>query len=172
MYRFILISTLFFSCVLYAQDDVPYAYADNNETASWVFNHKVGNDVKIFVSETKVRDLPNLDASVTLDILPQGKNVRIIEVTGAVTKLGERSANWFRISYDGKTGFVWGGNIAIGQYKSGKTELIFGIPGTEKLYDEYNQPYNRLFASVKYFKNGNLIDEKKFEAGSAENLNG
>ncbi len=160
------------SVLLSAQDDVAYAYVDNNETGNWVFNHEKGDDVKVFVDETKVRDLPNLNASTTIDILPQAKSIKIIEVTGAVTTLGERSANWFRVSYDGKTGFIWGGNLAIGYYKSGETEFLFGIPSTENLINSDQIPYTQLMASVKYFKNGALIDEKKFQAGSSDNLSG
>lgn len=172
MTRFIIFSILLMSLSVNAQQDVAYAYVDEGEIGNWVFKHEKGDDVKIFVDETKVRDLPNLTASVTVDVLPQNKSVKIIEVTGAVTTLGERSANWFRVSYDGKTGFIWGGNLAIGYHKAGESEFVFGVPSTEKLYDEFNTPYNRLSASVKYFKNGNLIDEKKFDAGISENLNG
>jgi len=172
MKRLILFSILIFSVTVRAQQDVAYAYVDDGETGNWVFKHEKGDDVKVFVDETKVRDLPNLSASVALDVLPQNKSVKIIEVTGSVTTLGERSANWYRVSYDGKTGFIWGGNLSIGYYKSGENEFIFGVPHTQKLSDDFNTSYNRLSASVKYFKNGVLVDEKKFDAGLSENLNG
>lgn len=162
----------FFSLGLQAQDEVAYAFVDNNETSNWVFKHEKGDEVKVFVDETKVRDLPNLSASTTIDILPENKSIKIIEVTGAVTTLGERAADWFRVSYDGKTGFIWGGNLAIGYYKSGETEFLFGVPSTENLINSDQIPYTQLMASVKYFKNGNLIDEKKFQAGTSDNLSG
>lgn len=82
-----------------------------------VFEFRENAPHKIFTDETRVRQAPDLDA-IILDSLSANQSIYILEKAEIVLKLGERSAHWYRISYDKegrkKEGFVWGGNLCIG----------------------------------------------------------
>ena len=169
MLRYLIFSFLFTIGFVNAQSDVAYAYVDNGLYANSVFNHQKNEMVKVYVDQTKIRELPTLTSKV-VDSVSHNKSLKIIEVTGAVTQLGERAANWLRVAYDNKTGFIWSGNLAISQFSKHGVDILFGIPSTETKINPDNISYKGLVGGIKYFKNENLVSEKNFDAGTTENL--
>lgn len=171
MLRYLIFSFLFTIGFVKAQSDVAYAYVDNGLYANSVFNHQKNEMVKVYVDQTKIRELPTLTSKV-IDSISHNKSLKIIEVTDAVTQLGERAANWLRVAYDNKTGFIWSGNLAISQFSKDGVDILFGIPSTETKINPDNISYKSLVGGIKYFKNENLVSEKNFDAGTTENLSG
>lgn len=169
MLRYLIFIFLFTIGLVNAQNDVAYAYVDNGLYANSVFNLQKNEIVKVYVDKTKIRELPTLTSKV-VDSVSHNQSLKIIEVTGAITQLGERSANWLRVSYNKKTGFIWSGNLAISQFSKDGIEILFGIPSTETKTNPDNISYKSLVGGVKYFKNGNLVSEKNFDAGTTDNL--
>ena len=79
---------------------------------NYIFHKEVGSTAKIFVDKTNIRDLPGLTGNV-VDALPQGTSVKIIQETNIINKIQERSAQWYKIQYNGKEGYVWGANLSV-----------------------------------------------------------
>lgn len=91
-------------------------------------------------------------------------------------KLGERRANWYKISYQkgDKTseGYVWGGNLCVGYRTKNGYDFLFGLTKTinkkDKEYPEIVIKQN--IASIKMVEGNTLIDEVAFDTGSGESL--
>lgn len=100
----------------------------------------------------------------------------ILKKDETILKLGERRANWYKISYQksGKTaeGYVWGGNLAVGYRNKNGYDFLFGLTKTinkkDKQYPEITVQQN--IAAVKVVEGNALIDEVSFETGSGESL--
>ena len=43
----------------------------------------------------------------------KGTSVKIIQETNIINKIQERSAQWYKIQYNGKEGYVWGANLSV-----------------------------------------------------------
>lgn len=148
---------------------------ENFEYANGVFHFEENKTQKIFTDWTRIRQSPNTNAQI-LDSLQTNQPILILKQDETILKLGERRANWYKISYQkgDKTseGYVWGGNLAVGYRNKNGYDFLFGLTKTvnkkDKQYPEINIQQN--IAAIKVVEGNTLIDEVPFETGSAESL--
>lgn len=143
--------------------------------ANGIFNFEENKAQKIFTDWTRVRQEPNINSTIQ-DSLQTNQGILILKKEEKVLQLGERSANWYKISYqkDDKTseGYVWGGNLAIGYRNKNGYDFLFGLTKTVDRKDkQFNQNVNQNVASIKVVEGNKLIDEVSFDTGSGESLN-
>lgn len=151
------------------------AQEEEYEYANGVFHFEENKTQKIFTDWTRIRQSPNVNAQI-LDSLPTNQQILILKQDETILKLGERRANWYKISYQkgDKTseGYVWGGNLAVGYRNKNGYDFLFGLTKTvnkkDKQYPEINIQQN--IAAIKVMDGNTLIDEVSFETGSAESL--
>lgn len=166
-----LFSVLFLLLVqIFSAQEEDYDYANG------VFHFEENKTQKIFTDWTRIRQSPNVNAQV-LDSLQTNQSILILKKDKTVLRLGERIANWYKISYkkDDKTseGYVWGGNLAVGFRNKNGYDFLFGLTKTinkkDKQFPEINIRKN--IAAIKVVEGRNtLIDEVSFETGSGESL--
>lgn len=139
--------------------------------ANGIFNFEENKAQKIFTDWTRVRQEPNINSTIQ-DSLQTNQGILILKKEEKVLQLGERSANWYKISYqkDDKTseGYVWGGNLAIGYRNKNGYDFLFGLT---KTVDRKDKQFNQNVASIKVVEGNKLIDEVSFDTGSGESLN-
>lgn len=155
---------LVFSIFIFSQEEEMYS----------AFNFENNTVQKILIDKTKLRANSELDATI-LDSLRVNQEVKILSRTKGLTKIGERDAPWFKISYNkngiSNEGFVWGGNIALGHRKYKDIQFLFGIASTQKVKNVGNNDFhNEIIARVVAIKDSVVISERNFEMGSSENL--
>ncbi|MCU7613095.1 SH3 domain-containing protein [Chryseobacterium sp. GMJ5] len=143
--------------------------------ANGIFGFEDNTPQKIFTDRSRIRQSPKTDAQI-IDSLQANQQILILKKEEAVLKLGERSANWYKISYQkgDKTlqGYIWGGNLCIGYRNKNGYDFLYGISKTINKKDrQFNQDYQQNTASIKVLKNNDLVDEIFFETGSGESLN-
>jgi hypothetical protein len=143
--------------------------------ANGIFNFEENKAQKIFTDWTRVRQEPNINSTIQ-DSLQTNQQILILKKEEKVLQLGERSANWYKISYQkgDKTseGYVWGGNLAIGYRNKNGYDFLFGLTKTVDRKDkQFNQNVNQNVASIKVVEGNKLIDEVSFDTGSGESLN-
>lgn len=168
MKSFFTVLFLFIIQFFSAQEE-DYVYANG------VFNFEENKIQKIFTDWTRIRQSPNVNAQI-MDSLQTNQQILILKKDETILKLGERRANWYKISYQkgDKTseGYVWGGNLCVGYRNKNGYDFLFGLTKTinkkDKEYPEINIQQN--IASVKVVEGNTLIDEVSFETGSAESL--
>lgn len=168
MKRFI---TVLFLCIIqfFSAQEEDYEYANG------VFHFEENKTQKIFTDFTRIRQSPNVNAQI-LDSLPTNQQILILKQDETILKLGERRANWYKISYQkgDKTseGYVWGGNLCVGYRTKNGYDFLFGLTKTinkkDKEYPEIVIKQN--IASIKMVEGNTLIDEVSFDTGSAESL--
>ncbi|WP_267405105.1 MULTISPECIES: SH3 domain-containing protein [unclassified Chryseobacterium] len=151
------------------------AQEEEIEYANGIFNFQENKTQKIFTDWTRIRQFPNINAQI-LDSLQTNQQVLILKQDETILKLGERRANWYKISYqkDDKTseGYVWGGNLCVGYRNKNGYDFLFGLTKTINKKDkEYPQIINaQNIAAIKVVEGNTLIDEVAFDTGSAESL--
>ncbi len=152
-----------------------FAQEEEIEYANGIFNFEENKTQKIFTDWTRIRQSPNVNAQI-LDSLQTNQQVLILKQDETILKLGERRANWYKISYqkDDKTseGYVWGGNLCVGYRNKNGYDFLFGLTKTINKKDkEYPQIINaQNIAAIKVVEGNTLIDEVAFDTGSAESL--
>lgn len=163
--------TVLFLCIIqfFSAQEEDYEYANG------VFHFEENKTQKIFTDFTRIRQSPNVSAQI-LDSLQTNQQILILKQDETILKLGERRANWYKISYQkgDKTseGYVWGGNLCIGYRTKNGYDFLFGLTKTinkkDKEYPEIVIKQN--IASIKMVEGNTLIDEVSFDTGSAESL--
>ncbi|WPO83685.1 SH3 domain-containing protein [Chryseobacterium sp. JJR-5R] len=151
-----------------AQEEEP-AYANG------IFNFEENKPQKIFTDQARIRQSPDVKGQVS-DSLQSNQQVLVLHREDALLKLGERAANWYKISYQKdnqtKEGYIWGGNLAVGYRNKNGLDFLFGISKTvDKKDKEFNQAYPQNIAGVKVLEGNRLIGEVSFDTGSGESLN-
>lgn len=142
--------------------------------ANGVFSFEENKTQKIFTDFTRVRQEPNVNSQI-LDSLQTNQPILIIKKDEKILQLGERSSNWYKVSYQKADqtleGYVWGANLCIGYRNKDGYDFLFGISKTiDKKDKEFNQNYKQNIASIKAVEENTLIDEVFFETGSGESL--
>lgn len=99
----------------------------------------------------------------------------ILKKEDAILRLGERGANWYKISYQkGETlseGYVWGGNLCVGYRNKNGYDFLFGLSKTiDKKTEELNENIKQNIAGVKVMEGNILVDEVYFDTGKGEEL--
>lgn len=163
--------TVLFLCIIqfFSAQEEDYEYANG------VFHFEENKTQKIFTDFTRIRQSPNVNAQI-LDSLQTNQQILILKQDETILKLGERRANWYKISYQkgDKTseGYVWGGNICVGYRTKNGYDFLFGLTKTinkkDKEYPEIVIKQN--IASIKMVEGNTLIDEVSFDTGSGESL--
>ncbi|MDY0931592.1 SH3 domain-containing protein [Chryseobacterium sp. CFBP8996] len=163
--------TILFVCIIqfFSAQEEDYEYANG------VFHFEENKTQKIFTDFTRIRQSPNVNAQI-LDSLQTNKQILILKQDETILKLGERRANWYKISYQkgDKTseGYVWGGNLCVGYRTKNGYDFLFGLTKTiskkDKEYPEITIMQN--IAAIKMVEGNTLIDEVSFDTGSSESL--
>ncbi|MBO6186665.1 MAG: SH3 domain-containing protein [Chryseobacterium sp.] len=163
--------TVLFLCIIqfFSAQEEDYEYANG------VFYFEENKTQKIFTDFTRIRQSPNVNAQI-LDSLQTNQQILILKQDETILKLGERRANWYKISYQkgDKTseGYVWGGNICVGYRTKNGYDFLFGLTKTiskkDKEYPEIVIKQN--IAAIKMVEGNTLIDEVSFDTGSGESL--
>ncbi|WP_308003297.1 SH3 domain-containing protein [uncultured Chryseobacterium sp.] len=167
MKTFFTILFVFVVQIFSAQED-DYVYANG------VFDFEENKTQKIFTDWTRIRQSPNVISPV-LDSLQSNQQILIVKKDETILKLGERRANWYKISYQkGDTtseGYVWGGNLCVGYRNKNDYDFLFGLTKTlAKKNPDFDGSIQQNYASVKVMEGNTLIDEVSFETGSGESL--
>lgn len=162
--------TLLFLCSL------QFFYAQEEETvyANGVFHFEENKTQKVFTDWTRLRKAPDVNAQI-VDSLQTNQQIMILKMDEAILKLGERRANWYKISYqkgEGTAeGYVWGGNLCVGYRNKNGYDFLFGLTKTETRKDKkFGDNFKQNIAGVKVVEGNTLIDEVSFDTGSSEEL--
>lgn len=149
---------------------------ENEVYADGVFNFTENKNQKIFTDWTRVRKEPGVNAQV-LDSLQSNQQIMILkkEETVPVLQLGERRANWYKISYQKgeimTEGYIWGGNLCVGYRNKNGYDFLFGL---SKTVDRKNKSLNEIekqnIAGIKVMEGNTLIEEIYFDTGRGEEL--
>ncbi len=150
------ISLALISVFAHAQEEV-------NKASGWLmFNEN--DEVKeafVLVSDANLREKPSIKAT-TIAQLPIATKVTILERTTDSLTLNGFRAPWFRISANGKTGYLWSG-ILTTVVKSTEEEVgndITFLAGMSS-YDEKNY---KVTLQVRAAKNGKEIAKTEFQS--------
>lgn len=167
MKTFFTILFVFVVQIFSAQED-DYVYANG------VFDFEENKTQKIFTDWTRIRQSPNITSPI-LDSLQSNQQILILKKDETILQLGERRANWFKISYQKgdstSEGYVWGGNLCVGYRNKNGYDFLFGLTKTlAKKNPDFNGTIQQNYASVKVMEGNTLIDEVSFETGSGESL--
>lgn len=147
---------------------------ENEAYANGIFGFEENKNQKIFTDWTRVRKEPDVSAQIS-DSLQTNWQVMILKKEEKILKLGERRANWYKISYQkgGVTseGYVWGGNLCVGYRNKNSYDFLFGLSKTiDKKSKELNTTEKQNIAGVKVMQGNMLIDEVYFDTGRGEEL--
>ena len=147
---------------------------ENEVYADGIFGFEENKTQKIFTDWTRVRSDPGVNAQI-IDSLQTNQQVMILTKENAVLKLGERNANWYKISYQkGENtveGYVWGGNLCVGYRNKNGYDFLFGLSKTiDRKNKEFNQIEKQNIAGIKVMEGNTLIDEVYFDTGRGEEL--
>ncbi|MFP3598756.1 SH3 domain-containing protein [Chryseobacterium sp. SIMBA_029] len=162
--------TVLFICMLqfFSAQEEEMAYSNG------VFNFEENKTQKIFTDWTRVRKEPNVNAQI-LDSLQTNQQVLVLQRDETILKLGERRANWYKISYQkgevASEGYVWGGNLCVGYRNKNGYDFLFGLTKTVDRKDKkFNESFQQNIAAIKALEGNTLIDEVSFDTGRGEEL--
>ncbi|SIT23893.1 SH3 domain-containing protein [Chryseobacterium ureilyticum] len=149
---------------------------ENEVYADGVFNFTENKSQKIFTDWTRIRKEPGVNAQI-IDSLQSNQQVMILqkEETVPVLQLGERKANWYKVSYQKgdvmSEGYIWGGNLCVGYRNKNGYDFLFGL---SKTIDKKTKPLNEIekqnIAGIKVMEGSILIDEVYFDTGKGDEL--
>lgn len=147
---------------------------ENEVYADGVFGFEENKPQKIFTDWTRVRSEPGVNTQIT-DSLQTNQQVMILTKENAILKLGERSANWYKISYqkgeNTREGYIWGGNLCVGYRNKNGYDFLFGLSKTiDRKNKEFNEIEKQNIAGIKVMEGNILIDEVYFDTGRGEEL--
>lgn len=160
-------------CILMLQ---LFAAQENEVYADGVFGFTENKTQKIFTDWTRVRKEASVSAQIT-DSLQVNQPVMVLQKveTVPVLKLGERNANWYKISYQKgdvtSEGYVWGGNLCVGYRNKNGYDFLFGLSKTiDRKIKTLNETEKQNIAGIKVMEGNTLIDEVYFDTGRGEEL--
>ena len=150
------ISLALFYLIANAQEEV-------NKATGWLmFNEN--DDVKeayVLVSDANLREKPSTKAA-TIAQLPIATKVMILERTRDSLTLNGFRAPWFRISTNGKTGYLWSG-ILTTVVKTTEEEVGNDITFLAGM-SSYNEKDYKVTLQVRAAKNGKEIAKTEFQS--------
>lgn len=149
------------------------AQTDEAVYADPVFDFPEAKTQKIFTDQTRIRKEPDVKSQI-LDSLSTNQQVLILKKEEAVLKLGERAANWYKVSYRkgdlASEGYIWGGNLCLGYRNKNGYDFLFGLSKTIDRKNEYDQTEKQNIAGIKIMEGHTLVNEVYFDAGRGEEL--
>ncbi|WP_374465138.1 SH3 domain-containing protein [Chryseobacterium sp.] len=151
-----------------------FAAQENEAYADGIFGFEENKTQKIFTDWTRVRLDPGVNGQI-VDSLQTNQQVMILKKEEGVLKLGERAANWYKISYqkgdNTLEGYVWGGNLCVGYRNKNGYDFLFGLSKTiDRKNRELNEIEKQNIAGIKVMEGNTLIDEVYFDTGKGEEL--
>ncbi|WP_419868462.1 SH3 domain-containing protein [Chryseobacterium sp. CT-SW4] len=151
-----------------------FSAQEENMYADGVFRFEENKTQKIFTDGTRLRQNPDI-SSLVLDSLSANQPVLILKQDENILKLGQRLANWYKVSYQkgGQIleGYLWGGNLCIGYRNKNGYDFLFGLLKTVTRKDsKFNENYEQNIAGIKMMEGNTLIDEVTFDTGRGEEL--
>jgi hypothetical protein len=162
--------TVLFVCMLqfFSAQEEEMTYSNG------VFNFEENKTQKIFTDWTRVRKEPNVNSQI-LDSLQTNQQVLVLKRDETILKLGERRANWYKVSYQkgevASEGYVWGGNLCVGYRNKNGYDFLFGLTKTVDRKDkQFNESFQQNIAAIKVVEGNTLIDEVSFDTGRGEEL--
>lgn len=159
-------------CLLFLQ--LFSAQEENVIYPDGVFGFEENKPQKIFTDWSRVRKEPDVKSEVT-DSLQTNQQVMILKKEAAVLRLGERGANWYKISYQKgdavSEGYIWGGNLCVGYRNKNGYDFLFGLSKTvDRKSKDYNETVKQNIAGIKVMQGTSLTDEVYFDTGRGEEL--
>lgn len=153
---------------LFSAQEEDMMYADG------VFSFVENKPQKVFTDWTRVRKEADVKSQVT-DSLQTNQQVIILKKEESILRLGERGANWYRVSYQKgdvvSEGYIWGGNLCVGYRNKNGYDFLFGLSKTvDRKSKEYNGTEKQNIAGIKVMEGNTLIDEVYFDTGRGEEL--
>ncbi len=154
---------------------VQFLLAQEEMYADGIFNFEENKPQKIFTAGARIRQSPQVNAQI-LDSLQANQPVLILKKEEKVLKLGERVANWYRVSYrkDDRTseGYLWGGNLCTRYLNKNGYDFLWGLTKTISKKDPQfpTETIQQNMAAVRMMEGVTVIDEVSFETGSGESL--
>ncbi len=150
------------------------AQEENMTYPDGVFGFEENKPQKIFTDWTRVRKEPDVKSQVT-DSLQTNQQVMILKKEETVLRLGERGANWYKVSYQKgeqvSEGYVWGGNLCVGYRNKNGYDFLFGLSKTvDRKNKDYNETVKQNIAGIKIIEGNSLIDEVYFDTGKGEEM--
>ncbi|WP_330745482.1 SH3 domain-containing protein [Chryseobacterium sp. CP-77] len=147
---------------------------ENEVYADGIFGFEENKAQKIFTDWTRVRLDPGVNARI-VDSLQTNQQIMILKKEEGVLKLGERAANWYKISYQkGENtveGYIWGGNLCVGYRNKNGYDFLFGLSKTiDRKNKEFNETEKQNIAGIKVMEGTTLMDEVYFDTGKGEEL--
>ncbi|MFP8895408.1 SH3 domain-containing protein [Chryseobacterium cucumeris] len=147
---------------------------ENEVYADGIFGFEENKTQKIFTDWTRVRLDPTVNAQI-VDSLQTNQQIMILKKEEGVLKLGERAANWYKISYQkGENtveGYIWGGNLCVGYRNKNGYDFLFGLSKTiDRKNKEFNETEKQNIAGIKVLEGSMLLDEVYFDTGKGEEL--
>ncbi|QBA22793.1 SH3 domain-containing protein [Chryseobacterium indologenes] len=147
---------------------------ENEVYADGIFGFEENKAQKIFTDWTRVRLDPGVNARI-VDSLQTNQQIMILKKEEGVLKLGERAANWYKISYQkGENtveGYIWGGNLCVGYRNKNGYDFLFGLSKTiDRKNKEFNETEKQNIAGIKVMEGSTLMDDVYFDTGKGEEL--
>jgi len=118
-------------------------------------NFKVGKTYYLLADSVNVRKAADPKAELLTKALI-GTAVTILEKSKADLLLYGYRAPWYKISFNGKTGYVWGGFIALQRVAEGDLQFLFGLDKILNTKDEGNPAKNIMMQLRVCLKNKQL----------------
>lgn len=151
-----------------------FTVQENEVYADGIFGFEENKTQKIFTDWTRVRLDPTVNAQI-VDSLQTNQQIMILKKEEGVLKLGERAANWYKISYQkGENtveGYIWGGNLCVGYRNKNGYDFLFGLSKTiDRKNKEFNETEKQNIAGIKVLEGSMLLDEVYFDTGKGEEL--
>ncbi|KXH79695.1 SH3 domain-containing protein [Chryseobacterium kwangjuense] len=150
------------------------AQEENEVYPDGVFGFEENKTQKIFTDWTRVRKDSDVQSEL-LDSLQTNQQVMILKKEEKVLRLGERGANWYKVSYQKgdviSEGYIWGGNLCVGYRNKNGYDFLFGLSKTvDRKNKGYNETVKQNIAGIKVMEGNTLIDEVYFDTGRGEEL--
>lgn len=147
---------------------------ENEVYADGIFGFEENKTQKIFTDWTRVRLDPTVNAQI-VDSLQTNQQIMILKKEEGVLKLGERAANWYKISYkkgeNTVEGYIWGGNLCVGYRNKNGYDFLFGLSKTiDRKNKEFNETEKQNIAGIKVLEGSMLLDDVYFDTGKGEEL--
>lgn len=132
----------------------------------------------VYSDSAKVRDAAGLKGAITDTLLPL-QAVTIVAKKDDMAS-GAKRAAWYQVNYmkngQARTGYLWGGLLAVGKMKLGELQFVYGIEGKFRPIKDVENDYvpsdsMDVTIGLKAYQKGVLADAAYYDI-SKEALNG
>ncbi|WP_300603454.1 SH3 domain-containing protein [Niabella sp.] len=112
--------------------------------------------VYALADSVNIRTAPSLNAEST-DLISLGTPMKIVGISPVALNLNGVIFPWYKVSYNnGKSGFIWGGKLALASFRSQKNTDISFHYGVERVTD------SGIVLQIRVAKNGTELQRLSF----------